>query len=70
MYLTVCPLRGTGSIPGCNGVFQRIVFLADHTLPARPEPAWQEMVQSPLNGTTQPVDVEEEGRSSPWTDDE
>jgi len=37
--------------------------LADHTLPTRPEPAWQKMVQSPLNDTTQPVDNEEEGRS-------
>ena len=25
--------------------------LADHTLPTRPEPAWQRMAQSPLNGT-------------------
>jgi len=38
--------------------------LADHTLPTRPEPAWQKMAQSPLNDTTQPVDSEEEGRSS------
>jgi len=37
--------------------------LADHTLPARPEPAWQKMAQSSLNGTTQPVDIEEEGQS-------
>ena len=35
--------------------------LADHTLPTRPEPAWQKMAQSPLNDTTQPVDSEEEG---------
>jgi len=28
--------------------------LADHTLAARPEPAWPKMAQSPLNGTTQP----------------
>jgi len=38
--------------------------LADHTLPTRPEPAWQKMAQSPLNDTTQPVDNEEEGQSS------
>jgi len=39
--------------------------LADHTLTARPdEPAWQKMAQSLLNGTTQPVDIEEEGLSS------
>jgi len=36
--------------------------LADRTLPTRPEPAWQKMAQSPLNGTTQPVDSEEEGQ--------
>jgi len=36
---------------------------ADYTLPIRPELAWQKMAQSPLNGTTQPVDIEEEGRS-------
>jgi len=42
--------------------------LADHTLPTRPEPAWQKMAQSPLNDTTQPVDSEEEGRVQPWTD--
>ena len=38
--------------------------LTDHPLPARPEPVWQEMAQSPLNDTTQLVDKEEEGRSS------
>ena len=30
----------------------------------RPEPAWQNMAQPPLNGATKPVDSEEEGRSS------
>ena len=35
---------------------------ADHTLPTRPEPAWQKMAQSPLNDTTQPVGSEEEGQ--------
>jgi len=35
--------------------------LADRTLPTGPEPAWQKMAQSPLNGTTQPVDIKEEG---------
>jgi len=39
--------------------------LADHTLPTRPEPAWQKIAQSPLNDTTQPVDSEEEGQSLP-----
>jgi len=37
--------------------------LADHTLPTRLVPAWQKMALSPLNGTTQPVDIEEEGWS-------
>ena len=41
--------------------------LADHTLPNRFEPAWHKMAPSPLNGTTQPVVIEEEGRS-PTTD--
>ena len=35
-----------------------------HSLPTRPEPAWQKMAQSALNDTTRPVDSEEEGRSS------
>jgi len=39
-------------------------FPADRTLSTRPEPAWQKMAQSPLKNTTQPVDSEEEGRSS------
>jgi len=37
----------------------RDFFLADHTLPTRPEPAWQKM--APLNGTTKSGDMEEEG---------
>jgi len=44
-------------------------YLADHTLPAHPEPAWQKMAQSPLNDTTQPVDSEEESQVQPRTDD-
>jgi len=45
-------------------IFQGIKSLADRTLPTRPEPAWQKMAQSPLNHTAQPVDSEEEGRTS------
>jgi len=45
----------------------RNISLADHTQPTCPEPAWQEMAPSPFNGTTQPVDSGEEGRS-PATD--
>ena len=41
--------------------------LAYHTLPTRPEPARQKKTQSPLHGTTQPVDIEEEGVQL-WTD--
>jgi len=33
MNLTVCPLRGPGSIPSHGGVFQG---MAGHTLPAHP----------------------------------
>jgi len=43
--------RGPGSISSHDGQFKE-VSLADHTLPIRPEPAWQKMAQSPLNGTT------------------
>jgi len=38
-----------------------VFSMADHTLPTRPEPVWQKIDQSPLNGTTQTVDIEEEG---------
>jgi len=48
-------------MPSHGEVFQGIFFLADHTLPTRLEPVWQKMAQSPLNGTTQPVDINEEG---------
>jgi len=43
--------------------FRHAFLLTDHTLPARSEPAWQKMAQSPLIGTIKPVDIEEEGRS-------
>jgi len=59
MNLTVCPPCSPGSIPSHGRIFQGIF----HTLPTRPEPAWQKMAQSPLNGTTQPVDSEKEGRT-------
>ena len=68
MYLTVGPLRGPGSIPSRDGVLQGIFpwLIALYQL-TRPEPAWQKMVQSPLNGIIQPVEIEEEGRG-PTTD--
>jgi len=65
MYVTVCPLCDPCLIPSHDGVFSRDLSLADRTLSTRPEPAWQKPAQSPLNGTTWPVDSEEEGRSSP-----
>jgi len=37
--------------------------LADHTLSTLPEPVWQKMTQSSLNGTVQPVGFKEEGPS-------
>jgi len=52
MYLTVCPLRGLGSIPGCGG---GVLNLATH-----PEPAERKMALFPLNGTTRPVEIKEE----------
>jgi len=36
----------------------------NHTLPASTEPARHNSAPSPLNGTTQPVNVQEEGQSS------
>jgi len=43
---------------------QEVDSKTGHTLPTRPEAAWQKMAQSALNDTTQPVNGEEEGRSS------
>ena len=62
MNPTVSPLCGPGSIPGHEKVFQGI-FLADHHLPTRPEPAWRKMAQSPFNGTIKFVEIEEEAVS-------
>ena len=63
VYLSVCSLCALGPIPDHGGILRGISLLADHTLPPHPEPAWLKMVQYPFNGTTQPVDIEEEGRS-------
>jgi len=63
--LSVLPVARVNSQPRRS--ISRDFSLADHTLPTRPEPAWQKIAQSPLNDTTQPVDSEEEGRS-PTTD--
>jgi len=52
MYPIIGHLRGPGSIP------------SSITLPTRLEPAWQKMAQSPFSRTTQPVDIDEEDRSS------
>jgi len=61
MHLTVCQPHGTDLIRGRSGMGG--FPLADHTLPTHPEPTLQKVAQSPLNGTTQPVDIEEEGQS-------
>jgi len=37
--------------------------LADHTLLARSDPAWQKLAQSTLNGIIQPVVFEEKDQS-------
>jgi len=51
--------------PGFNSrpwrSISRDFCLACHNLSTRPEPARQKIVQSPLDGTTQPVEVEKEG---------
>jgi len=56
--------------PGFNSHPRRSISrdfsLTYHTLPTRPEPAWQKMAQSPFNNTTQPVDSEEEGTDRRW----
>jgi len=45
------------------------VQFPDHTLPTCPGPACQKEAQTPLNGTTQPVDIEEElAKVQPWTE--
>ena len=63
MNLTVCHPCGPGLIPGRGGVFQRICPWLIALLSTHPEPAWRKMAQSPLNGTTQPVEIKEEDRS-------
>jgi len=50
---------GPGSIPGCLRNISSDFSLTDHVLQTRPEPPWQKMAQIPLNGTTQPVNIEE-----------
>jgi len=64
--LSVLPVARV-RFPATAEYFKGFLFLIDHTLPTRPEPAWQRMAQSPLNDTAQPVDSEEEGQS-PTTD--
>jgi len=53
MHPTASHLRSLGSIPGRGGLFQRIFPWLITPLPTGPEPVWQKMAQSPLNGTTQ-----------------
>jgi len=52
MFLTVYPLSVSQvQFPAAAEYFKKF-SLADHTLPTRPEPAWQKMAQSPVSGTT------------------
>jgi len=57
IYLTVCPPRGPGSIPGHDGVFQGIfpwlITLCQPVLSQRGK-KWL----TPLNATTQLVEIE------------
>jgi len=50
--------------PAMEEYFKEFFSLIDHILPIRPEPVWQKMARSPLNGNAQPKDIEE-GRSPP-----
>jgi len=63
MYFTVCALRGPGLIPDHGGVFQGIfpwlITLCQPVLSQR----GRKMTQSPLNGATQAMEIEEEGPS-------
>jgi len=64
----VCHLCGLGSIPSHSGEFQgSFPWLITLYQPVLSHAVWLKMVQSPLNGTTQLVDVEEEGQR-PFTD--
>jgi len=49
-------------LPALDKDFKRF-SLADHVRPTRPEPAWEKMAQSFLNGTTRLMEIEEEGSS-------
>jgi len=67
MYLPLWPGFNSWG-PAWWRSISRDFSLTDHTLPTRLQPAWQKMAQSPLNGTTQPVEIEEEGWSPTKTD--
>ena len=65
MNLTVCLPCHPVQFPVVAGCFKGF-FLADHTLPTRPESAWQKMAHllSMTPHNVDNVDSEEEGRSS------
>jgi len=63
---SVLPMAWFNSQPWRS--ISREISLADHTLPTHPESAWQKRAQSPLDGTTQPVDIEEKGRNPTTAD--
>jgi len=67
MNLTVCPLRGPGLISSHGVAYQGIFpWLITFHQPVLSR-LGQKMAQSPLIGTTQPVDIKEEDWS-PTTD--
>jgi len=64
--LSVLPVARVQFHAGHGGVSRgNFPWLITPCQPAlTPEPAWQKMDQSPLNGTTKPVEDEEEAQSS------
>jgi len=64
----LCPFRGQGSIPGCGGVFRGNFPPADHSLPTRPEPAWQKMAHSPSITPHNLWTSRRKAQVQPWSD--
>ena len=59
-----CPLHGPGLIPGHDEVFQGIFPWLIALCRPIPSQFWEKMAQSPLDGATQPVGIQEEGLHS------
>ena len=62
MNLTVLPVARV-QFPAMAEYFKGVF----HTLPTRPEPAWQKMAQSPLNDTTMADSDWKCNQSTSWT---